>query len=94
LLLLLFAAIWKDGGKISPFLTSVRGHQLSVSRPVRFNPGERTSGRPSIGGWVGNTIGMQALEKSRMCDSKWQGNLAIECDVVGRWCFLSEAENT
>jgi hypothetical protein len=46
------------------FLTSalVAG-ELSASRPSRFTPGERDSGKHWIGGWVGPKAGLDDTEE-------------------------------
>jgi hypothetical protein len=48
------------------FLTSALvGGEWSVSRPVRFTPGERAHGTPWIGGWVGPRAGLDDVEKRK-----------------------------
>jgi hypothetical protein len=46
------------------FLASILvGGEWSVSRPDRFNPGERDLGTHLIGGWVGPRAGLDDMKK-------------------------------
>jgi hypothetical protein len=52
--------------QIHVFLTSaLAGGEWSVSRPGRFNPGERAPDTHWIGGWVGPRAGLDDVEKRK-----------------------------
>jgi hypothetical protein len=49
------------------FLTSaLDGGEWSYSRSGRFTPGERASGTHWLGGWVGFTAGLEAVENRKI----------------------------
>jgi hypothetical protein len=50
-----------------PFLISaLDGGEWSASRPCRFIPGERALGTHWIGGWVGLSAGLDAVEERKI----------------------------
>jgi hypothetical protein len=52
-----------SGGIVPPFSTSTpEGGEWSASGPGRFTPGVRAAGNRWIGGWVGPTICLDAVE--------------------------------
>jgi hypothetical protein len=54
---------WGNEGIASSFLTSaLDGVERSASRFCRFTPGERIPGTHWIGGWVGPSVGLNAVE--------------------------------
>jgi hypothetical protein len=55
--------ILRSGVIAPPFFTSVLdGGEWSASLPVRFTPVERVPGTHWIGGWLGPTAGLNAVE--------------------------------
>jgi hypothetical protein len=59
------------GGTAPPFMTSaLHGGEWSASSPSRFTPGERAPGTHWIGGWVGPRVGLDAMEKKKVCSCR------------------------
>jgi hypothetical protein len=50
------------------------GGMWSVSRSGRFTPGERGSGTPWIGGWVGPVAGLDAVNERKIPYSRRESN--------------------
>jgi hypothetical protein len=59
--------IWASGVICPLILTStLDGGEWSASRPYRFTPRERACSTHSIGGWVGPTASLDAVEKRKI----------------------------
>jgi len=59
--------VWGSTG-IAPRILNLgeRWGEWSASRPGRFNAGERTTGTPWIGGYVGPRAGLDAVTKRKI----------------------------
>jgi hypothetical protein len=58
------------------FLASaVEGGEWSTSLHCRFNPGETDPGTYWTGRWLGPRIGMDVMEKRKLCSSYCESNL-------------------
>jgi hypothetical protein len=65
-LALCYEDVWGSGGIAPTIHCQTRdGVDWSYSHPGRFTPGERSPGTHCIGGWVGPTAGLDAVENRK-----------------------------
>jgi hypothetical protein len=54
--------------------SALDGSEWSASHPVRFTPRERAPGTHWIGGWVGSSVGLDAMVKRKIPSPCWDSN--------------------